>query len=56
MITLATWSVAITTITEMRFGRIWRKMIRRWLIPRARPAVMKSRSRMAMVSARMTRA
>src|ERR1700730_345184 len=39
MITLATWSVAITTITEMRFGRIWRKMIRTWLIPRARPAV-----------------
>ena len=56
MMTRATCSVAITTMTEMRLGTIWRKTMRRWLMPSARPATMKSRSRTAMVSARMTRA
>ena len=56
MITRATCSVAMTTIADIRLGRIWRKMIRRWLIPRARPAVMNSRSRIDSVSARITRA
>src|SRR2546422_389633 len=56
MITRATCSVAMTTISDTRFGRIWRKMMRGWLIPSARPAMMNSRSRIARVSARTTRA
>src|SRR3989338_7111786 len=56
MITRATWSVATTTISETRFGRIWPNMRRAWLMPSARPAVMNSRSRMASGPARPARA
>ena len=56
MITCAICSVAITVIAETRLGRICPKMMRAWLMPSARPATTNSRSRRAMVSARITRA
>ena len=56
MITWATCSVAMTTMAETRLGRICRNTMRAWLMPSARPATTNSRSRMAMVSARTTRA